>query len=94
MKTSCDIYIYILQVADAKTGEMVRIETADWTGGQIGNNDSADDMRNIDLTKVHNLSGPISISDQVLLPCSVAVLSDIPSKHIATSSSEATTQAV
>ena len=24
----------------------------DWTGGQIGNNDSADDMRNVDLTKV------------------------------------------
>ena len=42
---------------------MVRIETADWTGGQIGNNDSAVDMKNIDLTKVHNLSGPISISD-------------------------------
>ena len=42
---------------------MVRIETADWTGGQIGNNDSADDMKNIDLSKVHNLSGPIRISD-------------------------------
>ena len=28
------------------------------TGGQIGNNDSADDVRDVDLTKVHYLSGP------------------------------------
>jgi acetamidase/formamidase len=31
------------------------------TGGQIGNNDSADDVLNVDLTQVHYLSGPFEI---------------------------------
>ncbi len=42
-------------------GETVKIECLDWTGGQIGNNDSADDVKNVDLTKVHYLSGPFEI---------------------------------
>ena len=44
-----------------KNGEVVKIECLDWTGGQIGNNDSADDMRNIDLTRIHYLTGPFEI---------------------------------
>ncbi|KAI0127954.1 acetamidase/Formamidase [Xylariales sp. AK1849] len=44
-----------------KDGETVKIECVDWTGGQIGNNDSADDMRNIDLTKIHYLTGPFEV---------------------------------
>lgn len=44
-----------------KDGETVKIECVDWTGGQIKNNDSADDMRNVDLTKIHYLSGPFEI---------------------------------
>ncbi|OLN87715.1 putative formamidase [Colletotrichum chlorophyti] len=44
-----------------KDGETVKIECVDWTGGQIGNNDSADDMLNVDLTKIHYLSGPFEI---------------------------------
>ncbi|KAI4207920.1 MAG: hypothetical protein LQ346_000257 [Caloplaca aetnensis] len=44
-----------------KNGEVVKIECVDWTGGQIGNNDSADDMKNVDLTKVHYLSGPFEV---------------------------------
>ncbi|KAI1771596.1 formamidase [Hypoxylon cercidicola] len=44
-----------------KDGETVKIECLDWTGGQIGNNDSADDIRNIDLTKIHCLTGPFEI---------------------------------
>jgi formamidase len=44
-----------------KNGEIVKIECVDWTGGQIGNNDSADDMKNVDLTKVHYLSGPLEV---------------------------------
>lgn len=44
-----------------KDGETVKIECLDWTGGQIGNNDSADDVRNVDLTRVHYLSGPFEI---------------------------------
>ncbi|RYP60781.1 hypothetical protein DL770_009930 [Monosporascus sp. CRB-9-2] len=44
-----------------KDGETVKIECLDWTGGQIGNNDSADDIRNVDLTRVHYLTGPFEI---------------------------------
>ncbi|KAL5323443.1 hypothetical protein ACEPPN_007980 [Leptodophora sp. 'Broadleaf-Isolate-01'] len=44
-----------------KNGETVKIECVDWTGGQIGNNDSADDVKNVDLTKIHYLSGPFEI---------------------------------
>lgn len=35
--------------------------SVDWTGGQIGNNDSAEDIKNVDLTRVHYLSGPIEV---------------------------------
>lgn len=31
------------------------------TGGQITNNDNADDVRNIDLTHIHYLTGPFEI---------------------------------
>jgi formamidase len=44
-----------------KNGEVVKIECVDWTGGQIGNNDSADDIRDVDLTKIHYLTGPFDI---------------------------------
>lgn len=38
-----------------------QIECVDWTGGQIRNDDSADDMKTIDLTKIHYLSGPFEV---------------------------------
>ncbi|KZF21886.1 Acetamidase/Formamidase [Xylona heveae TC161] len=41
--------------------EVVKIECLDWTGGQIKNNDSAEDIRNVDLTKIHYLTGPFEI---------------------------------
>ncbi|KAI9369226.1 Acetamidase/Formamidase [Aspergillus egyptiacus] len=41
--------------------EVVKIECLDWTGGQIQNNDSADDIKNVDLTQIHYLSGPFDI---------------------------------
>jgi formamidase len=44
-----------------KNGETVKIECVDWTGGQIKNDDSADDVRNVDLTKIHYLSGPFEV---------------------------------
>jgi hypothetical protein len=37
------------------------VECVDWTGGQIKNNDSSDDVKNVDLTQVHYLSGPITV---------------------------------
>lgn len=51
----------IPSTASIKPGEAVNIECMDWTGGQIGNNDSADDVKNCDLTRVHYLSGPFDI---------------------------------
>lgn len=33
------------QVATATAGSVFRIETMEWTGGQIQNNDSADDVK-------------------------------------------------
>lgn len=33
----------------------------DWTGGQIKNDDCADDLKNVDLTQIHYLSGPFDI---------------------------------
>ncbi|WP_296872014.1 formamidase [Tibeticola sp.] len=44
-----------------KPGDDFVLETYDWTGGYIKNNDSADDVRDIDLSTVHYLSGPVGI---------------------------------
>ena len=42
-------------------GDEFVLETYDWTGGYIKNNDSADDVRDVDLTTVHFLSGPVGV---------------------------------
>jgi len=44
-----------------KPGDEFRVECFDWTGGQIENDDSANDVRDVDLTKVHYLSGPFGV---------------------------------
>lgn len=51
----------IPMIAMVKPGDEFRVECMDWTGGQIGNNDSADDIHDVDLTQVHYLSGPIGV---------------------------------
>jgi formamidase len=51
----------IPMVAMVKPGDEFRVECIDWTGGQISNDDSANDIRDVDLTKVHYLSGPIGV---------------------------------
>jgi formamidase len=48
-------------VRTVEPGAQFRIECLDWTGGQIKNNDSADDVLKIDLNQVHYLSGPIAV---------------------------------
>jgi formamidase len=48
-------------VTTVKPGDEFRVECVDWTGGQISNDDSASDIRDVDLTKVHYLSGPIGV---------------------------------
>ena len=42
-------------------GDDFRIETYDWTGGQIKNDDDASDVRDVELEQVHYLSGPIGV---------------------------------
>ena len=35
---------------------------ADWTGAQIGNNDTSDDIMKVDLSQIHYLSGPVAVT--------------------------------
>jgi len=42
-------------------GDDFKIETYDWTGGQIANNNDASDVRDVELEQVHYLSGPIGV---------------------------------
>src|SRR3954464_6723157 len=51
----------IPMVAWVKPGDDFVVQTYDWTGGFIQNDESADDVRDIDLTIVHFLSGPIGV---------------------------------
>ncbi len=48
-------------VAYVKPGAEFRVECIDWTGGQIHNDNSARDILEVDLSKVHYLSGPIGV---------------------------------
>jgi len=51
----------IPMVEMVKPGDEFRVECIDWTGGQISNDDDATDIKVVDLTKVHYLSGPIGV---------------------------------
>jgi formamidase len=42
-------------------GDDFILETYDWTGGQIKNDDDASDVRDVELPQVHFLSGPIGV---------------------------------
>ncbi|SFE81415.1 formamidase [Blastococcus tunisiensis] len=44
-----------------KPGSTFRVECKEWTDGQIGNNDSANDVRDVNLDVAHMLSGPIAV---------------------------------
>ncbi|MGQ0701113.1 MAG: formamidase [Panacagrimonas sp.] len=48
-------------VAWVKPGDDFIIETYDWTGGQIKNDENPGDIRDVDLSQVHFLSGPIGV---------------------------------
>ncbi|GAA5949930.1 hypothetical protein JCM21900_005527 [Sporobolomyces salmonicolor] len=47
--------------ATVKQGEVFKLETIEWTGGQIRNSDDADDIRDVDLTQIHYLTGPVAV---------------------------------
>ena len=44
-----------------KPGDDFILETYDWTAGAIKNNDDASDVRDVDLSTVHYLSGPVGV---------------------------------
>ena len=48
-------------VASVRPGSEFRVECREWTDAQIGNNDSANDVRDVNLSPCHMLSGPIEI---------------------------------
>ncbi|MBA2944554.1 formamidase [Streptomyces himalayensis] len=48
-------------VAMVRPGDEFRVECREWTDAQIGNNDSANDVRDVELDATHMLSGPIGV---------------------------------
>lgn len=48
-------------VASLKPGEDIILETLDFLDGQIKNDDNPEDVRKVDLTRAHPLTGPIYI---------------------------------
>lgn len=63
--------------ATVKPGEVFKIQCVDWTGAQIGNNDNSDDIKNVDLTRIHNLSGPIAVEGAEPGDCLVVDILDV-----------------
>nr|CAD1828201.1 unnamed protein product [Ananas comosus var. bracteatus] len=55
-------------VADVTEGELFRVEMVDWTGGQVTDNDSAADIKFMDLSITHYLSGPLRVLDPQGVP--------------------------
>jgi formamidase len=49
-------------VISVNPGEVFRIECKDWTDGQIKNDDDPSDIRDVKLSVVHVLSGPIYVN--------------------------------
>ncbi|WP_016905917.1 formamidase [Streptomyces xiaopingdaonensis] len=49
-------------VASVRPGSEFRLECREWFDGTIGNNDSAHDVRDADLSMVHPLSGPVAVT--------------------------------
>jgi formamidase len=47
--------------SSVRPGSEFRIECREWTDAQIGNNDSSNDVRDVDLDPCHVLSGPVAI---------------------------------
>ena len=48
-------------VVSVNPGDVFRVECKDWTDGQIKNNDNPSDVRDVELSMVHVLSGPIEV---------------------------------
>ncbi|MGH4024020.1 MAG: formamidase [Pseudonocardiaceae bacterium] len=70
--------------AMVRPGDEFRVECRDWTDAQIGNNDSANDVRDMDASQVHMLSGPIGVEGAEpgdLLVVDILDLGPVPPPH-------------
>jgi formamidase len=67
----------IPMAASVRPGDSFRVECFDWTGGQIANNDSANDIRDVNLAPCHHLSGPVGIAGAELGDLLVVDILDI-----------------
>jgi len=47
--------------ASVKPGSDFRVECREWTDSQLGNNDSSNDVRDVNLNVAHMLSGPVEV---------------------------------
>ncbi|XP_020518159.1 uncharacterized protein LOC18421850 isoform X3 [Amborella trichopoda] len=55
-------------VAEVMEGELFRVEMLDCNGGRIGDNASAEDIKFVELSVVHYLSGPLRVLDTRGIP--------------------------
>jgi formamidase len=62
-------------------GDDFKIETYNWTGGQIKNDDNASDVRDVELEQVHYLSGPIGVKGAAPGDILVVEILDIGAKE-------------
>ncbi|GJD10094.1 Formamidase [Galdieria sulphuraria] len=51
-------------IAQVKVNSVFRVDMIDFTGGQIKNDDNAEDVKSININKNHHLSGPFSVCDE------------------------------
>lgn len=71
-------------VATVRPGAEFRLECREWFDGTIDNSDSADDVREVDLSIVHALSGPVSVEGAAagdLLVVDILDLGPIPQQQ-------------
>ncbi|MGB0211058.1 formamidase [Algiphilus sp.] len=64
-----------------KPGDDFIVETYDWTAGAIADNDDASDVRDVDLSTVHYLSGPVGVKGAEAGDLLVVELLDIGMKE-------------
>lgn len=71
-------------VASVRPGSEFRLECREWFDGTIHPDDSADDVRNVDLSIVHALSGPVAIEGAApgdLLVADILDLGPVPQQQ-------------
>ena len=58
------------------------VETIDWTGGQIANDDSADDVKNVDLTQVRTSGSTSGSTVRFITRCYLIAVRLFTSGHM------------